>query len=681
MDAPRNDLHLDADNPWPGLASYDEASRRFFYGRERDTAELLRLIRLSPLVALYGKSGLGKSSMLQAGVFPKLRLEHYLPVHLRLDYSEGSRLMPLEQAAVRLRKEIDAFGHDAPPADNGEGLWAYLQRRNRPIWSPDNFPLTPVLVFDQFEEVFSRGGSPEHVKAVLDSIADLVADRLPPDLAQDRESARKLNLQSQQYHVVLSFRSDFLADVESWEKRAFLPRRESLHLVAMSRESAIEAVDCAGVAVLAVGMGEQIVDFLLEQEDRQSRARVTEVEPVLLSLCCYQLNLRRQPGAGIDAALLETVGKGILKSFYDEALTGEDRRVSKFIEDNLIQGDRYRSSYPRDGALASGNLKPEELARLEQRRLLRIDPQGGQPRIELIHDRLVSVVREARDTRRAEERRLREQEESEKKVKESLAAEQLATSERERARLARSRAALGLAVLLMAGALVAAGYFWQQAKLESRNVIAERKALEETAVLLNSDLAAAKETLGKTEAELVNVQRSLAELQLHAAEAGATTAAARATVDSAKARLETAKAKQEEIQQKTLETRDAKSAGRLEMNGWRLSSGGCDKGPSSVSGTARFSVEPRGNDVVVSEEFQGSGGGYAVALSDSATFPRMAPATPPNQRYYDLNTRVDWRRDGNVEFSTKGIDRVYIDEAGSPARASLIKISTDCSGK
>jgi Novel STAND NTPase 1 len=675
----RAGLHLDEDNPWPGLASYDEASQRFFYGRERDSAELLRLIRLSPLVALYGKSGLGKSSMLQAGVFPQLRLERFLPVHLRLDYSEGSRQTALEQAAARLREEIDAFGHDAPSPESAEGLWAYLQRRDRPIWSHDNFPLTPVLVFDQFEEVFSRGGSKEHVKAVLDGIADLVADRLPPTLAQDREATRNLNLQSQQYHVVLSFRSDFLAEVESWEKRAFLPRREYLHLVAMSRERAIEAVDCAGAAVLAPRMGAQIVDFLLEQEDRQSPARVTDIEPVLLSLCCYQLNLRRQPGTKIDAALLDTVGKGILKGFYEEALKGEDKRVSKFIEDNLIQGDRYRSSYPRDGALGSGELTQEELTRLEQRRLLRIDPQGGEPRIELIHDRLVSVVREARDLRRDEERRLREQEESEKRVKEALAAEQLANSESERRRLIRWRAALVLAVLLMAAALVTAGYFWNQARMESRNVIAERKALEETAVLLNSDLAAAKEMVAKTEAELASVERSLAELQvLRAAESGGTTN--RANVDSARARLDSAKAKQEEIQQKKLETREAKSAGRLDVYGWRLSSGGCPKGPISVSGTARFSVEPRGNDVLVSEGFRGDGNGYEVALSSSATFPRLPPSASPNQRYYDLNTRVEWKRDGKAEFSTKGIDRVYVDENGSPARASLIKISTDCGG-
>ena len=107
--------------PGRGWHAYDEASRRFFYGRERDSAELLRLIRLSPLVALYGKSGLGKSSMLQAGVFPQLRLQHFLPVHLRLDYSEDSRQTPLEQAAARLREEIDAHGHDGAAPDSGRG--------------------------------------------------------------------------------------------------------------------------------------------------------------------------------------------------------------------------------------------------------------------------------------------------------------------------------------------------------------------------------------------------------------------------------------------------------------------------------------------------------------------------------------------------------------------------------
>jgi hypothetical protein len=234
MPADASTVALDDDNPWPGLAAYDEAAKRFFHGRAAESAELLRLIRLSPFVALFGKSGLGKSSMLQAGVFPELRTARFLPVYLRLDYSDKAKLPLLEQAKAALLAEAARAGADAAEPAADEGLWAYLQRRDWPIWSHDNYQLTPVLVFDQFEELFSRGASAAHVDQVLENLADLVGDRLPAPLATDREKVRHINLQSQQYRVVLSFRSDFLADVEGWEKQANLPRRESLHLTALS---------------------------------------------------------------------------------------------------------------------------------------------------------------------------------------------------------------------------------------------------------------------------------------------------------------------------------------------------------------------------------------------------------------------------------------------------------------
>ena len=66
LQSPAGSFQLDADNPWPGLAAYDEASRDFFHGRSAEAAEILRLIRLASLTVLYGKSGLGKSSLLQA---------------------------------------------------------------------------------------------------------------------------------------------------------------------------------------------------------------------------------------------------------------------------------------------------------------------------------------------------------------------------------------------------------------------------------------------------------------------------------------------------------------------------------------------------------------------------------------------------------------------------------------
>src|SRR5262245_16805643 len=99
---------LDAQNPWPGLAAYDEAASDFFHGRDDDAEELLRLVRLAPLTVLYGKSGLGKSSLLQAGLLPLLRQANYLPIYIRLDIAQTADHAALDQAAQRLREELIA---------------------------------------------------------------------------------------------------------------------------------------------------------------------------------------------------------------------------------------------------------------------------------------------------------------------------------------------------------------------------------------------------------------------------------------------------------------------------------------------------------------------------------------------------------------------------------------------
>ena len=153
-------LKLDDEDPGRGSIRYNEASQRHFHGRDLDSAELLRLIRLSPFVTLYGKSGLGKSSMLQAGVLPAAArgaLPAGVPaagLHRKAPSSRRCR------QALRLRQEIDAAGADATaagPRREPVGLPAAARAADL---EPDNYPLTPVLVFDQFEEVFSVAARP-----------------------------------------------------------------------------------------------------------------------------------------------------------------------------------------------------------------------------------------------------------------------------------------------------------------------------------------------------------------------------------------------------------------------------------------------------------------------------------------------------------------------------------------
>jgi WD40 repeat protein len=402
---------VDPQNPWPGPDAYDEASRDFFKGRGAEAAELLRLIRVAPLTVLYSKSGLGKTSLLQAGLFPLLRREHYLPVPLRLDFAQATVTPPLEQVMQRLTASLTAARADFPPPESGEGIWEFLHRRDAEFWSPDNFPLVPVLIFDQFEELFSRtGGNAQLIRKVFNDLADLIENRIPAEVASETAGARRsrLDLLTQHYRVLLSFREDYLPDVRTWEKQVPSLLRNTLRLDPMSRDCAIRAVQETGKAVLEDDVAPYIVDFVGRREQAGSTADTSEavIEPVLLSLCCTQLNLRRAKGARIDIELVKNAGQDILESFYRGALEDPEVKgepdVAYFIETYLIQGDHFRGDYPKREALDEHKLREPQLSALTDRiRLVRIVYRSDTARIELIHDRLVPVVRKARDQRQA----------------------------------------------------------------------------------------------------------------------------------------------------------------------------------------------------------------------------------------------------------------------------------------
>ena len=450
---------LNDQNPWPGLAAYDETSSKFFFGRDEEADEVFRLIRLTPLTVVYGKSGLGKTSLLQAGLYPLLRAGHYLPVHLRVDFSATANLPPFQQVMQRFKEELDSRKADYPPPHRDEGLWEYLHRKGLEIWSPDNYLLTPVLVFDQFEELFSPSDSDsERISKVFDGLEDLIENLVPSEIEAASGTKRsRLDVVSQRYRIVLSFREDFLAEVKTWERMVPSLLRNCLRLDPMFCDRAIEAVEKAGNAVLCKGVATSIVDFIgkLDRPEGTTASSALTVEPVLLSLCCYQLNRRRKPEAKIDESLVLAAGQDILDRFYREALDDPAVKgppeVAVFIEDYLIQGD-FRGAYPKKEALTRNLLTKNQLdALIDKHRLLRIVPNPDTARVELIHDRLVPVVRKTRDERRINQQRQMDLLAERQAAAKALAEEQRRATERaeaDAARLEKSRSQLAVHLIM-----------------------------------------------------------------------------------------------------------------------------------------------------------------------------------------------------------------------------------------
>jgi hypothetical protein len=107
--APEAEAAVDERNPWLGLVSFTEETRAFFFGRDEEVAELARRVQRKLLTVLFGKSGLGKTSILRAGLVPRLRERGYCPVYVRIDYRRETP-EPAEQIKEAIRRAASASG-------------------------------------------------------------------------------------------------------------------------------------------------------------------------------------------------------------------------------------------------------------------------------------------------------------------------------------------------------------------------------------------------------------------------------------------------------------------------------------------------------------------------------------------------------------------------------------------
>lgn len=141
---------------------------------------MFRLVMRERLTVLFGLSGLGKSSLLQAGLFSALRRESVFPVYIRLDFAESQPDL-VDQVKASVTREALAAQVEAPPALPGVTVWEYFHRQDNDFWNRRNRPAMPLLVFDQLEELFTLGGvdanRAQATEALLEQLADLAEGR------------------------------------------------------------------------------------------------------------------------------------------------------------------------------------------------------------------------------------------------------------------------------------------------------------------------------------------------------------------------------------------------------------------------------------------------------------------------------------------------------------------------
>src|SRR5579884_1223871 len=427
--------------PYVGLQPYTEAHRDYFFGRERDQRIISSNLYAAPLTVLYGASGVGKSSILMAGVVPRLRTTPRTIVVVFREWQGISFLSTLKSECLR----------------------AVESSRQKPLSIDGALPLDDLL----FEAVKELKGS---IFILLDQFEEyfLYHPELQSDNPFDIELARTINREEVDVGILISLREDGLSKLDS-RFRARIPNLlgntlRLQHLNAAAAEEAIrkplDVYNSRSPAPMVIE--DELVQAVLSQVrtgrvllgksvgigQAQTRDEAVQIETPFLQLVMTRLwnEEMKENSRALRLITLERLGgaQEIVRTHLQgvmEKLDTNEREVCARFFDRLVTPSGSKVAYTIDDLTNfGGNLAqyvPSVIKKLSDARILRsVAAPSDQPHYEIFHDvlapaildwqaRYVQAQERAEAERQAEEQRQRAEAERQRAEEQARSARRL----------------------------------------------------------------------------------------------------------------------------------------------------------------------------------------------------------------------------------------------------------------
>lgn len=395
-----------------GPLFYRETDQDIFWGRDKEIDDIYYLVSNSDFSICYAKSGEGKSSLINAGLIPLLRKRGFLPICIRFTSNNYKEKKPnfdniigeiteeainkVENGSIYKSLDINLLQDEISLCD---ALWWKL--RVNEIRKDAFTQLTPVLIFDQFEEVFTCSENIEWVSRFFAWLECLYNDMNPLDDANIGRLPKK-------FKVLLSLRSEYVCELDYWSmQRYFIPslKNNRYYLKALTGKGAETIVNeiLSGTEISNISK-EEVINFSQNDEIEKSGADIPCKSALKLSLLldtCYRYSEKIKDLVDKNGNALSFAD--ILEIYYDESTKELSREQRNKLEDLLVDRNGRRTKVSIADISAKTKISENQLERLKEKRIITTTNSND---IEIAHDCMCEIV----SKHSAERRKILEQE-------------------------------------------------------------------------------------------------------------------------------------------------------------------------------------------------------------------------------------------------------------------------------
>ena len=379
--------------PYVGLRAFDAEDHERFFGRTQESHELAAMWRSNKLTVLYGASGVGKTSLLQAGVLPALDSEStdVLPIGR---VSAGALSANSTTSNTAVLTLLSALAPERSPDElAGLSILRFLQQRGV---RRDRYgdPLPILLAIDQAEELFSEFSyRPEITRRFISGLARA--------LRESRET-----------RLLLTVREDRLPSVLPYERILAGRSHVRFRLLPFGTAAAMEAVQrpLRGTGRrFERGVARELVQDLRTVTITNARGEtaslhIETVDPVQVQVVCSAL-WESLPDAArvITSAHVRRYGdiERFLASFCSRTLSSVARahdlpvaRLRSWLQQTFITELGTRGT-AYEGLGQTAGMPNAVVRSLEDQHLLKAEHRWGTRWYELQHDRLIEPLQHA----------------------------------------------------------------------------------------------------------------------------------------------------------------------------------------------------------------------------------------------------------------------------------------------